>query len=67
MIKKIINEIYETCGILKDLSRSIFVALPKKPGSKKYDRHGTIDLISYVAKLIIGILTNALLEKLDWK
>ena len=39
------NEIYDTGKIQQDLSKSIFIALPKKPGTIECELHRTISLI----------------------
>ena len=38
------NEIYDTGKIPQDLSKSIFIALPKKPGTIECELHRTISL-----------------------
>lgn len=55
-ITEIINEIYNNGDIPEDLSRSIFIALPKKPGTNKCELHRTISRMSHITKNIIHIL-----------
>ena len=52
----IVNEIYDTGVIPEDLSRSIFIALPKKPGATECELHRTISLMSHMTKLILKII-----------
>ena len=52
----IVNEIYDTGVIPEDLSRSIFIALPKKPGATECELHRTISLMSHMTKLILRII-----------
>ena len=42
----LINEIYDTGQIPPVISKSIFVALPKKPGTIGCELHRTINLMS---------------------
>ena len=53
---EIINEIYESGAIPEDLSKSIFIALPKKPNATECELHRTISLMSHVIKLILRII-----------
>lgn len=48
---------YDSGETLEDLSRCIFIALPKNPGAKKFEFHRIIILMSHIAKLI-RILMN---------
>ena len=51
-----INEIYHTGEIPEDLCRSIFIALPQKPGAVECELYRTISLISHITKLILRII-----------
>ena len=42
-----LNEIYETSQILLDISKSIFIALPKKPGVIECELHRMINVMSH--------------------
>lgn len=55
-ITEIISEIDNSGDIVEHLSRSIFIALPKKPGTNKCEFHWTIILRSHITKLITPIL-----------
>ena len=50
-VTTLLNEIYDTGQIPVDMSRSIFIALPKKPGATDCELHRTISLMSHVTKL----------------
>ena len=52
------NEIYDTGKIPQDLSKSIFIALPKKPGTIECELHRTISLMSHITKVILRVLTS---------
>ena len=50
------NEIYDTGKIPQDLSKSIFIALPKKPGTIECEFHRTISLMSHITKVILRVI-----------
>ncbi|GFR85819.1 transposon TX1 uncharacterized 149 kDa protein [Elysia marginata] len=50
----LLNEIYDTGQIPTDLTKSIFIALPKKPGATECELHRTISLMSHVTKICYG-------------
>ncbi len=52
----VINEVYNSGDIPEDLSKSIFIALPKKPGATEYELHRTISLMSHIIKIILRII-----------
>ena len=45
MLTDFLNAIYDSGEIPSDLSKSIFIALPKKPGATECESHRTISLI----------------------
>ena len=55
-VTDIINEIYGTGEKQEDLSRSIFITLPKKQGAVECELHRTISLMSHITKLILRII-----------
>jgi len=55
-LTEVINKIYDDGKFPEDLSKSIFIALPKKPGAVDCDKHRTISLMSHVTKIILRIL-----------
>ncbi|GFN77407.1 grip1-associated protein 1 [Plakobranchus ocellatus] len=50
------NEIYNTGQILTNLSKSIFIALPKKPGATGCELHTTTSLMSDIIKILLTII-----------
>ncbi|GFN94437.1 hypothetical protein PoB_002094300 [Plakobranchus ocellatus] len=42
-----------TGQIRTDLSKSIFIALPKKPGATENELHRTISLMSHITKILL--------------
>ena len=55
-VTDVLNEIYDTGEIPSDLSRSIFIALPKKPGATECEFHRTISLMSHVTKILLRVI-----------
>ena len=53
--KKIINKIYNDGKFPEDLSKSIFITLPKEPSAVDCEHH-TISLMSHVTKIILRVL-----------
>ena len=50
------NKIYDEGHFPDEMSKSIFITLPKKPGTTKCELHRTISLMSHMTKLILKIL-----------
>ncbi|GFO24710.1 transposon tx1 uncharacterized 149 kda protein [Plakobranchus ocellatus] len=55
-VTRLPNEIYDTGQIPIDLSKSIFIALPKKPGATECELHRTISLMSHITKILLKII-----------
>ncbi|GFO02707.1 endonuclease-reverse transcriptase [Plakobranchus ocellatus] len=55
-VTHLLNEIYDTGQIPTDLSKSIFIALPKKPGATECELHRTISLMSHITKILLKII-----------
>ena len=55
-VTDILNKIYNTGYIPEDMRRSIFIALPKKPGATDCGQHRTISLMSHLTKLLLRII-----------
>ena len=60
----ILNEIYDNGEIPEDLSTSIFITLPKKPGAIECELHCTISLMSHTTKILVRMLMNRERNKL---
>ena len=52
----LVNRVYDSGEIPEDLSRLIFMALPKKPGATACELHRTISLMRHVIKFILNII-----------
>ncbi|ELU04812.1 hypothetical protein CAPTEDRAFT_71521, partial [Capitella teleta] len=55
-LTKILNKIYDTGNIPKDLLKSVSIALLKKPGATECDHHRTISLMSHITKILLRII-----------
>ena len=55
-LTEIINKIYDDGKFPEDLSKSIFITLPKKPSAIDCEQHCTISLMSHVTKIILRVL-----------
>ena len=64
-VTTLLNEIYDTGQIPVDMSRSIFIALPKKPGATDCELHRTISLMSHVTKLLLRIIMMRVRNKIN--
>ena len=63
-LTKLINNIYDTGHIPSDLSKSIFIALPKKPNANECKNHRTISLMSHVTKILLRIIMMRIRNKI---
>ena len=58
------NKIYDTGHILPDISKSIFIALSKRPGAAESELHRTISLISHMTKILLRIIMMQVRNKI---
>ena len=63
-ITNLVNKIYDTGEIPEDLTKSILIAIPKKPGTTKCKLHRTISLMSHVTKILLKILMLRIRNKI---
>ena len=64
-VTTLLNEIYDTGQIPVDMSRSIFIALPKRPGATDCELHRTISLMSHITKLLLRIIMMRVRNKIN--
>ena len=64
-VTEVINQIYDSGEIPTELSKSIFIALPKKQGAIECELHRTISLMSHMMKIILNILMLRTRSKLS--
>ncbi|GFS01962.1 LINE-1 retrotransposable element ORF2 protein [Elysia marginata] len=60
----LLNEIYDTGQIPTDLTKSIFIALPKNPGATECELHRKISLMSHVTKILLRIVMLGVRNKI---
>ncbi|GFS24491.1 endonuclease-reverse transcriptase [Elysia marginata] len=63
-VTAILNSIYETGNIPADISKSIFIALPKKPGAVECEHHRTISLMSHITKILLKVIMMRVRNKI---
>ena len=61
---QLLNEIYDTGQLPQDISRSVFIALPKKPGATECELHRTISLMSHVTKILLRVIMMRVRNKI---
>ena len=60
----LLNEIYDTGHIPKDMLKSVFISLPKKAGATECELHRTINLMSHVTKILLRIIMMRVRNKI---
>ena len=63
-ITDILNEIYYTGQIPTDMSKSIFIALSKKPRATERELHRTISLLSHLTKVLLRVIMMRVRNKI---
>ncbi|GFR58185.1 RNA-directed DNA polymerase from mobile element jockey-like [Elysia marginata] len=63
-LTKLLNRIYDTGNIPKDMLISTFITLQKKPGATECENHRTISLMSHTLKLLLKILLTRIRSKI---
>lgn len=63
-IWRLINKIYETGIFPKDMLKSVFVLLPKIPGTLDCSSHRTISLMSHILKVLLKIVLERIRRKI---
>ena len=64
LVTKLVNGIYDTGTIPEDMKKSVYIALPKKPGTVDCDQHRTISLMSHLTKVLLRVLMNRMRNKI---
>ena len=62
-ITNLVNQIYDSGEIPKEMCNSIFIMLPKKDGATECGMHRAISLMSHITKLLPRMRKNAKNEK----
>ena len=64
VLTKLLNCIYDSGTIPKDMLKSVFIALPKIPGATECELHRTISLMSHFTKVLLRVLMNRMRKSL---
>jgi len=67
VLHDLFNRIYNTGNIPSVLTKSIFIALPKKPGATECQDHRTISLMSHLTKIFLRIIMNRMKNKVHFE
>ena len=62
---KIFNQIYNQGVLPKEMCRSVFIPLPKKPGTLLCEEHITIILMSHLTKVMLKVIGKRIKPKID--
>ena len=55
-LTEIANDLYDSDDIPEELTQSIFIPIPKKPGTLKCEQYQTISLMSHVIKIFLRVI-----------
>lgn len=64
ILHKLFNNIYNTGTFPKEMMRSIFIALPKKPSAIECEDYRTISLMSHITKILLRIIMKRMRAKI---
>ena len=64
-ITELTNKIYDTGFIPEEMAKSIFIVIPKKPGTIECSQHRTISLMSQLTKIILKVILNRIRRKIQ--
>ena len=64
-IHKLYNNIYSKGVIPGDMNESVFIRLPKKPGTIKCTEHRTLSLMSHMLKILLRIILKRIRAKIE--
>lgn len=60
----LLNRIYNSGKVPEDLLKTVFIALPKKPGATECGQHRTISLMSHLTKILLRIIMLRIRNKI---
>ena len=64
VLTKLLNDVNDTGYIPKDLLKSVYIPLPKKPGTIDCENHRTISLMSHISKFFLKIILKRMQNKI---
>ena len=65
VLYKLFNQIYNQGVLPEEMSHSVFVSLPKKPGTLLCEEHRTISLMSHLTKVLLKVLGKRINPKIE--
>lgn len=64
-ITDLTNTIYDT-GYIPDMMREpVFTTIPKKEGTAECEQHWTVNIMSQIGKIILGVIRSRIRNKID--
>ena len=63
-LTRIINKMYSSGEIGEDMCKSVFITIPKKPGTMECNKHRTISIMSQVVKIMLRIILERIRRKI---
>ena len=63
-ITKLANTIYEDGNLTEEMCKSIFITIPKKPGTLECNKHRTISIMSQITKIILRVIMERVRAKI---
>ena len=63
-VAKLLSITYDTGEILHELTKSVFIAIPKQPGTTDCEEHRTISLTSHLKKVLLRVLMCQMKNKI---
>ena len=67
LLHQLFNNIYDSGEIPEELCKSIFIALPKKPGATSCENFRTISLMSHITKILLRVCINRMRTKINFE
>ncbi|XP_076348049.1 uncharacterized protein LOC143245575 [Tachypleus tridentatus] len=63
-VTKLLNTIYDMGEIPEDLKKTVFIPLPKKPGTTDCEQHRIISLMSHLTKVLLRVFMSRMRNKM---
>ena len=64
-LNPLFNEVYDTGNFPEDLTRSIFITLPKKPRATECGDYRTISLMPHITKIFLRVILNRIKKRIN--
>ena len=63
-ITTLANKIYESGELTSQMSKSVFIAIPKVQGTLKCEKHLTISIMSQITKILLRVILTRIRNKI---